>query len=620
MSAFFNPPRILEQVEPEMDIDSAFFQRSAKVVAKFLQTAVVIDDRAFLNSRDGPAPPVAPLSPPPTPMTTAPSANSAGTMTGATALETQELPSPSGADPATAAANEATETGEYPGAHGIDAEQVIDSFAQRGIVCSVLKRGEDEDLTVPGHRAQLLLRTADILIVDWQVHRSDRSDHTDGTEDTLGFLGSAVRVNFDSTPQQLRLIVIYTGATDLREVADKVKQFLESDPDTAPVQESDFVFRSGALRIVVLGKPSRYRALDQRTQQVESDSGLCSRAIQEVTMMTAGLVSNVVLDSLAEVRRATHGILSRFGNHLDAPFLAHRSLLTYPADGNSHLVPLIVSELGAILEDQVSQELLADDSISEWLATRSDPLPLLDQAPELDTEEKARQAVRDICLKGVEQHDNFSIPNQPNWIKNMQKQPANLETLTNLIAAATAEGTNEKLEALMSLRPSYSKSPPMLALGTLLSSLETVAEQESAEAAAEPRETYWLCLQPACDCYVRTRSPRRSFPLLRLEAVNEKFNLIAERADELIRLRWIAKPYKVEMFEFEADSRTRAVLAGSDDGAFYFQSSNNPNRFRWIGQLKFPQAQRVAQSLASEAGRVGLTESEWLRLNANKAK
>jgi hypothetical protein len=71
------------------------------------------------------------------------------------------------------------------------------------------------------------------------------------------------------------------------------------------------------------------------------------------------------------------------------------------------------------------------------------------------------------------------------------------------------------------------------------------------------------------------------------------------------------------MFEFEPNSPAKTVLATDENDAYWFHTAgNNGVRFRWVAQMKFPQAQRIAQHLASEAARVGLTESEWLRRNS----
>jgi hypothetical protein len=564
-----------------MDPNSAFFKRSLQVVDRFLQTAVVIDDRAFRREERVEALPQL-IEAPPTPSTSVP--------VGEQPIEDNPKASP------VLAIVPVPDTDP----HGLDAEAVIDSFARRGIVCSVLKRVPDENPAEPGQSARRLFSPADILIIDWQVHREDGSDTN---EETLEFVETAVKDSARDTPRQLRLIVVYTGATDLLDVVDKVEGRLK-DAGSNPVKDGDFAFRAGAVRVVILGKPSKYRGGESKNQQVANDSDLASRAAVEFAVMTAGLVSNVALSSLAEIRRATHRLLSRFGPHLDAPFLSHRALLDPPDSGNEHLVPLIVSELEAILEDQIPPDLLSDDSIRDWLLTRNDPTPLLDSSPALTTPEKARRAVKEICLMGVNEHASFSIPTQPTWLKKIAdgKGAVDLAKLTDVIAAERLADANERLEILMSLRPRYGPKRPALALGSLLSSVD---ENETA---------YWLCLQPSCACYIRTNPPRRrAFPLLKLDPGVERFNVLAESDGTFIRLRWLPQPHRQRMVEFEANSPSGAVVADSVDGKFWLSAADSGLKYRWLGDLKFAQAQRVAQAMAGEAARVGLTESEWLR-------
>lgn len=569
-----------------MNRDTAFFQRSIKVVNRFLQTAVVIDDRAFDQVQAVREPPVSRLSSPPTPSTLDPRVPVVLTPDSYERLDFLPDPSP----------------------HGLDAKVVMDSFAQLGIVCSVLKRRVEEDPSLPGNATHKLFLVADILVVDWQVHHEDGGD---SYQETLDFLKKIVEEGFLDTPRQLRLIIVYTGTQDLLGVSEEIHSCLSQIDGIAPVPDGDFAFQAGAMRIVVLGKPNNKRVINQRCQQVSSDSELSHRAMQEFAVMTAGLVSNVALDSLARVRRATHGILARFGPHLDAAYLAHRSLLDPPQEGNDHLVPLIVSELEAILEDQVpiSTDLLSDETISQWLDTRSNHLSLLPGSSLITTEAAARTAIKEICTRGVLKHHEFSIPGEPSLIKKFARneEASNLVKLTKMIAAEDAENANEDLEILMSFRPQYGDAPPMLTLGTLVSSLED--NQESA---------YWLCLQPVCDCFLRSGLQQRAFPFLGVEKLNGKFNLVAKIDNSFVRLWCDPKPYKITMFEFKSNSALNSVEGQRENGNFLFHSLTPQKRFRWVAQLKSPQAQRIVQQLASFAARIGLTESEWLRRNGKK--
>lgn len=566
-------------MQAQINPTSRFFQRSLEIAAQFLHTAVVIDDRAFRDDSGLSVTP-GPLVPPDTLATVDPSS--------VTSPSERATPSQPVA----------------PNPHGIDARAVIDSFADLGIVCSVLRRESGEDLTNVEDRAHKLSVAADISVVDWEVRRPDGSD---SHEETLRFLRAAVEDSIKTQPEQLRLIIVYTGTVDLVSVAQEIERCLQSAAEFAPQKDGELAFRIHAIRVVILGKPSNKRPTALQSHQIQSEGELAKRAVQEFAMMTTGLVSNIAVASLAEIRKTTHRLLTRFARGLDAPFLAHRSLLTPPAEGDDQLLPLIISELEAILEDRVSEDLLSEAAITEWLETRPDPLPMMDSAPRIKTEQAAREAVKDLCIKGVGRYSEFAVPNEPSWVKKLanDKDPNSIDKLTNLIAAEMADGSNEALELLMSIRSHYSDKPPMLTLGTIVSSCE-VKDRNGATA-------YWLCLQPSCDSYIRTGSPRRLFPLLQLKVTVEGFNLIVEDKGRVIHLRWEPKPYKTRMIEFETNYASGAVLAKREDKVLWFAPTVSSVRYRWVGQLKFPQAQRVAHTVATEAARVGLTESEWLR-------
>ena len=64
----------------------------------------------------------------------------------------------------------------------------------------------------------------------------------------------------------------------------------------------------------------------------------------------------------------------------------------------------------------------------------------------------------------------------------------------------------------------------------------------------------------------------------------------------------------VRKFQPEGD----CMVAHETDGVFEFPSKEGT--VQWVGELKPLHAQRIAAHLGSEASRVGLVESEWLRL------
>jgi hypothetical protein len=54
----------------------------------------------------------------------------------------------------------------------------------------------------------------------------------------------------------------------------------------------------------------------------------------------------------------------------------------------------------------------------------------------------------------------------------------------------------------------------------------------------------------------------------------------------------------------------KKVLAKNNE----FTCKSDGKQYKWIAQLKPEHAQRAAENFSSNLSRIGLTESEWLRL------
>ena len=125
-----------------------------------------------------------------------------------------------------------------------------------------------------------------------------------------------------------------------------------------------------------------------------------------------------------------------------------------------------------------------------------------------------------------------------------------------------------------------------------------------------------MCVQPFCDS-VRLDDNVR-MPFLPFEVVTTKpFDLVVERgaSNALLRLRLEVSPSALEHVEFLPDPLERAVLVRESGPNREFVDTQGRS---WVlvSRLKPAHAQRVAQRVGTEFSRIGLNESEWLRLQA----
>ncbi len=393
-------------------------------------------------------------------------------------------------------------------------------------------------------------------------------------------------------------MVVYTGEIHLIKVAEQIRNRIEAK--LGPVKpDGEFAFTKGAVRIVVLGKKTiAGRTAEAKVQEADFDE-LAGRTISEFASMTAGLVSNVVLDALTRLRCATHRILGRFPPSLDVAFLIHRALLDPPQDADEHLAPIIAAELQAVIEDVV--EPFPSTMVAEWIGARETAAPTY-TASGFANADAEREWLLQLCEKGHKEVVKGAFPAALEWLRTISDGHGceELDRLVTLLGGVELSGANEELAMLMAVKTRYSSESPRLTLGTIV-----LQEKEKVR-------SFWICLQPICDALRLTND--RAFPMLKLSQSDNRFGVVVRVDEKFVRLRIDPRPFKLRTVEFKADKNAQAVIAKSDDlQRYWFESKDPAFRCRWIAELKFEQAQRAVHAFASQNSRVGLTESEWQR-------
>ena len=577
-----------------------FKQHSENVARRFLQTIVVVDDRAYFQPSELLLKPTEPLKSPSRPR-----------FTGAPELapereeefdigdETEEESSREMAAPVIERADTAEETSEDL-AHVLDAKYLIESFAERGMVCAVLRPLEFE---VEGldRKVYRVAERSDIMMLDWVLH-----------EDTEGKKVTELIVEMTrkaSEQHRLRLIVIYTAELELVGIIEKVENSLKTAGISDVSKKDDFTIVSGPVRIVVYGKynVSGTSLGDELKKRLVPTDQIPDRVINEFAKMTGGLVSNVALSSLAAMRSNTHRILSKFNPDVDAPFLSHRAMLPRPEEASNLLVHLIGTEMTAVLEGnevgKTAEESAGLDVIKAWIESNeasgykfADRFGVKDSPNVLvQLNTLLHKGVGDAALQG-----NFkSFKNSPHKRNLTEKLCPSSKSASDL---------EHKFAVLTTLKSDYrsESNPPALFPGALLK--ETLSADES-----EKSFKYWVCIQPMCDC-VRIEVTR-SFPLLELEqaADNGKFEIVLPEGKSFVHMNVVYRPYRSRMEDFDPSTDSSMMVRGNflADGIYF--TAKNGTHYKWIGDLRFEQAQRIANKYAAELSRVGLNESEWLR-------
>lgn len=547
---------------------------SREIARNFLQTVVIVDDRADLRFGD-----------PPSPVVIAPTMEDAAPAVADMGDADLDVDSQSEvADAAPRAGLTVPSDDELSVAeHGdLDAKAIIDHFASLGLVCGVIRPEQSEDV---GPIVDPAAQRADVLVLDWWMHG-------DGGAASKEIISDIARS--DGQQNRIRLVIIYTAVTDLRNVAADVASVLEG----ATLVAANRVF-AGSLRVVVLAKPD--------TQVEATFAGdvvpfgeFADRVVAEFASVVEGLLSNVAFAALAAIRGNTYGILTRFDRALDPAYLGHRMLLPSPEDSEEHLVELVLQELSAVMESAEVGKRADFDAISGFV---DDEVLAID-----DVENLALAAARhgvsvsDLAMHLVKEgvwSPNYELSRSER--KGLRDWISKVFSLSSDVPSRVSDDINEQWSMLMSSKMQYGAIPPRLRLGVLVRNSST--------------DQFLLCMQPVCDSVRLTE--QTSFPFLPLDETPSNWDLALAYSGgyHLLKLRFRIRDLFMAAFTPSADSSGVVRAERSGDGQHWvFIANDDQESFEWVGELRDNFAQKFANRFGESVSRVGVNESEWLRL------
>ncbi len=511
--------------------------------------------------------------------------------------------------------------------HRLNAKVLTDSFADVGIACTVIRPKTTEEKQLES-RIMRLAEKSDIVIFDW-ILQGDDAEGKKTSQFISDITKNSIKVN-----RKLRLIAVYTGNADLDIVLDSVENRLTED-GLSPVKDAEnLTITVDAVRIGIFAK--KYAQIPEESHLYNRQIGeeqIPERLIRDFSEMTSGLVSNVALQSFAVIRDNTHHILAKFRPELDAPFLSHRLMLPHPTDANTYLSNLIGDEITALLEgkkagyyaDKLVIGKKTNEYLKEWLKQFSSSKDDWhdDWNSMLMNGKSTKDDIAENIYKVLSEDGNPNKKIMSDLVeteleadrkKEIEKITASIHTLETTKRFAAVEHDAEKLDRefayLTTVNSSYADKP-FLKFGTVIKEITNQTPK------------YWLCVQPLCDC---VRVPgRRKFPFLKLELFEDRsknFDLVLKEEDDYFKVSIVYKPYESEFIKFKPNDK-QVIGSINEDDEFIFRSvpeNQVERKFEWLGDLKFAQAQRVANNYASTMSRVGLDESEWLRRWATTGK
>ncbi|GAB6147293.1 response regulator receiver domain [Desulfocicer niacini] len=466
--------------------------------------------------------------------------------------------------------------------HDLNAKKVINSFAEKGILCSVIKPEEDE-LETLHETATLLSEKADLIIFDWEL--SQTSGKT-----ALPLVKRTITHFNNRSPQQLRLIAIYTGTTNINKVFSQIRDELSKD-DFQIEDHGDNCCQIDACRLLVFAKKAAKTAEGVIKVSFE---GLADFLVNEYTKMTKGILSNVVMQSFSVIKKNTHQVLKKFSG-MDYPFLTHRTCLPSPEEAEDQISTLISEEIQSLLEEYNVGKKSDLNALQYFFDEKPEDIsysikPLNEKKNDLLNNDH----ILSWLEKGIPPNDGV----HPAFLSKKEIDKL-FQHLTMIMSGKKGENFDLKYAALTTLRSKYSENQPYLTLGTVIKELS--------------QETYWVCIQPGCDS-VRL-SGDVSFPFLPVSEEGAIQCVIPNNpndSDSFVRKKISIKFSDCQKIIFTADPMSKNIKSMKEADGFCFEDIAN-NRFQFICELKPLYGQRLSNKFAANISRVATNNSEWLR-------
>lgn len=478
--------------------------------------------------------------------------------------------------------------------HDFDASTVSASFCKKGKICAIYAPQKDIDID----NCIDAINKADAVVLDWnlQLKQTETYNPLDDDEDdergkyTLKIIDEILG---DAGDSKIKLIIIYTGESDLHginnQIADKFSKYgIERDNiDTACYKKN--------IRLVVRAKETaQFNYVEQYRDKIVKYEDLPDEIVNEFTRLTIGLLSNYALSAISIIRDNTSSILGVFSPDIDAAFLGH-----YVSIDNSDDAILMLSELlGSAMSDLIKADRL---DIQSWIKLWIDHFA--------SNQRNIQFAGRNIeinanALKNIVDITNgelYKKLNAASYDFSANKEEKYRKDAIKLFS--TNEDTNTPNYLLAKLIQhknifSSKQTTHRLSTGTIVK-----IEQNGIS-------KYLLCIQQRCDSVRLKEGVQRNFLFLPLIEGNGGEAVVIDAHKHLILNK---KSYALESYTFSATKNETSVITQIKGGKKVFVDVNN-NLFEWVAELKELFAQHLVALYAAELSRVGIHNSEWIRL------
>jgi hypothetical protein len=494
--------------------------------------------------------------------------------------------------------------------HDFDALKITQAFAKENKICAVYNPESDSDV----ENFKFIANKSDVVILDWQIvfqsNFEDGSEEEDAPDDPRGIYTLAILKyileDVSKNKEGLKLIVVYTGETNLNEITDKI--FAELYLIKPDLKKESCQVCSSNVKILVRAKSSveedeednKFNHLVELKDKIVKYKDLPNFVLVEYTKMTSGLLSNFALMSLTTLRKNSSKIIGLFSNEMDSAYLGHKATIPKQEDAEDLLIELFGDSVKDLLFYFNINTELRENLIESWIDEK-----IIEEDYTIGTKTFKRtiQSVKNLIKSSEESiEQRFSLLDST--LSNSNKKDLvnkSTDLYTNLKNRIDSENMDKLFSKLTHHKSLFipKNTEPKLSLGTLIKS--------------NKNQIYYICIQQKCDSVRILKDEERKFLFIPLTVSDNKFDVLTPDGTKLKKNK---NSFSIRTIKFVCPDNSGVIVATKEDDKFIFKqkyTSPEDEQFEWILDLKDLHSQRMIINYTSQLSRVGLDESEWHR-------
>lgn len=488
--------------------------------------------------------------------------------------------------------------------NAFDAHEISSIFAQKGKLCTIFAPATTGDIGF----CNTLFSKSDVVVLDWYLRLKDPTQLKDLEADAeddepRGVYTKEMIKNIveDASDKKLKLIIVYTGdVTILDHIIEEIQETV-SIYDTYQIDKKDKCrVYSQNVSILVRAKSNgnadnQLKYNDDLKSKILDYKNLPDFISEEFSIFVGGLLPDFALSAIAAIRNNTSNILGVFSKDIDPAFLGHYVSIPDSNDAISMLPKIFGTAVANLIE---TSDVDFDSWIEAWIDENIKDSNTIINGKNIDINaEKLKCLLKSSADFEEKFNTSFDIQAKKEKVNRYTADLYKIET-TKLFCSEKANTSNYKWAKLVQHSNLFS-SPKIhrLTTGTIIKYKE--------------EDKFLICIQQSCDSVRISPDEERTFLFLPLvQGINGEAIVVGEQ-DHLIVDN---KSYSIKLHRFSPNKNNANITAELKENGEYVFEDTDGKKFVWVAELKELFAQHIVSAYASQLSRVGIDNSEWIRL------